>query len=126
MGTTTPLTLREAAPFFFHEPYHFVLIGQSSGFSGSSLARVTDSSGLGWCLRAWPSGTDPERLAFIHQALSHSRAKGFSGLPRLKPTLAGPTFLTLGDHLFDAPAAPACHSYPAANGSPLSRGWPNH
>jgi Ser/Thr protein kinase RdoA (MazF antagonist) len=94
--------LTAAAPFFFNEPYRFVLIGPSSGFSGSNLAHITDSSGLGWCLRAWPPETDPERLAFIHQVLSHSRANGFSGLPRLKPTLAGPTFLTLGDHLFDA------------------------
>ena len=93
---------REAAPRFFGEPHEISPCGASSGFSGSTFARV-ETAGASWCLRGWPAGFEAERLRFIHRALRHSRASGFSGVVRSATTRdEGATMLDLGDRLFDA------------------------
>ncbi len=96
--------LQEAAEAFFTRPYSMAILGGSSGFSGSSFARVADSRGHVWCLRRWPDGYDEQQLRFIHQALRHSRAYGFWGVPALAHTRRGDTALRYNDSLFDAQA----------------------
>lgn len=86
---------------FFPRRDAFSVLGESSGFSGSSFARV-EASGTSWCLRRWPDGFKEQRLRFIHKTLLHSRANGFSGVPTLARTDEGNTVLEINGHLFDA------------------------
>lgn len=93
--------LCEAAGCFFNEPYQIHVMGRSSGYSNSYLARVTDQWGQLWCLRQWTDTTE-ERMRFIHHSLTHSRAQGFTGVPQLAPTRSGETLLLLGNAWFEA------------------------
>ena len=93
--------LREAARNFFAGQHAVSVIGRSSGFSGSALARVEDS-GRSWCLRRWPSDFGEQRLRFVHRVLVAGRAAGFSALPELARTGDGETVLALADGLYDA------------------------
>ena len=93
--------LRDAAHRFFRGPHRFSLSGHSSGYSGSTLARV-EARGASWCLRGWPSGSDERRLRFVHRAILYSRAAGFPGVPKLATTGEGDTVLNLDGRLFDA------------------------
>ena len=93
--------LRDAARCFFRGPHNLSASGDSSGLSGSSLARV-ETRGASWCLRRWPTGFEERRLRFIHRALLHFREGGFTGVPTLAKTEEGDTVLDLDGHLFDA------------------------
>ena len=93
--------LYEAAGFFFNGPYQIQVMGRSSGYSNSHLARVTDQWGQLWCLRQWTDTTE-ERMRFIHHVLTHSRAQGFTGVPQLAHTRSGETLLLLGNAWFEA------------------------
>jgi Ser/Thr protein kinase RdoA (MazF antagonist) len=109
------------AETFFPCPHACTVIGASSGFSGSMLARVEAMGGT-WCLRRWPPGTDPTGLAFVHAALGHSRARGFRGVPRLAATATGATAVLWNGAWFDAqewvagiPLATSADGGPAPN-----------
>ena len=93
--------LYEAASRFFRGPHRLSSLGNSTGSSGSVLARLETNSGS-WCLRGWPPGFEEERLRFVHWALLRSRDGGFSGVPKLATTREGETVLNLGGRLFDA------------------------
>ena len=93
--------LRKAAGCFFEEPYDFIELGGSSGFSRSVFARV-EISGMAWCVRRWPPGFGESRLRFVHSVLARCRSKGFTGVPALADTSRGDTVLNLGGNLFDA------------------------
>jgi Ser/Thr protein kinase RdoA (MazF antagonist) len=93
--------LRRAAAAFFSGPYSCTLLGTSSGFSGSTFARVETNDGP-WCLRRWPLETAPATLSCIHAVLRHSRSRGFRGVPRVAATAAGETVVCLDDFSFDA------------------------
>lgn len=93
--------LYEAANYFFDAPYHLTLIGSSSGYSDSRLARITDSRGQRWCLRQWVDITE-DQIRFIHDVLMQSRAHGFAGVPRLAHAETGESLLLLEDAWFDA------------------------
>ncbi len=101
MPEETAADLREAARRFFPGPRVVVPLGRSSGFSGSAFARIEAAGGV-WCLRRWPAAFPADRLRFIHRALIHSRARGFSGVPALATTAEGETILDLDGALFDA------------------------
>ncbi|MDP9379111.1 MAG: Uma2 family endonuclease [Chloroflexota bacterium] len=105
--------LRDAADVFFQGSCVFSSLGGSSGFSGSSFARVEDTVGS-WCLRRWPDGFDERSLRFIHRTLMSSRAGGFTGVPGLARTSGGDTIVQLDGYLFDAqewlPGAPTSAS----------------
>lgn len=93
--------LLEAANYFFVDPRRIDLLGDSSGYSNSRFARVTDQQGQLWCLRGWADSTT-EQMRFIHQVLLHSRMQGFTGLPRLAYAKTGETLLLLNNLWFDA------------------------
>jgi len=93
--------LREAARRFFPRQHVVSVIGGSSGFSGSVLARV-EVSGESWCLRRWPPDFGEERLRFVHRVLLHSRDRGFAGLPDLARTEDDESILALAGGLYDA------------------------
>lgn len=93
--------LHKAANAFFAAPYQIDLIGSSSGYSNSRLARVTDSRGQRWCLRQWVDTTE-DQIRFIHDVLIQSRAHGFGGLPRLAHAKTGESLLLFDDGWFDA------------------------
>jgi Ser/Thr protein kinase RdoA (MazF antagonist) len=93
--------LRRAAAAFFSGPYSCTLLGTSSGFSGSTFARVETNDGA-WCLRRWPLETAPATLSLVHAVLRHSRSRGFRGVPCVAATAAGETVVSLDDFSFDA------------------------
>lgn len=93
--------LIEAATYFFAEPYRIELIGDSSGYSNSRFAQVTDQQGQVWCLRGWADST-VEQMRFIHQVLVHSRTHGFAGLPHLAYAKTGESLLLLDNVWFEA------------------------
>ena len=97
------LDLCLAAEAFFAAAHSCTPLGQSSGFSGSALARI-ETAGERWRLRRWPAETTPETLQFIHTVLRHSRARGFLGVPRLAATAAGETVVYRDGRCFDAQA----------------------
>jgi Ser/Thr protein kinase RdoA (MazF antagonist) len=90
-----------AAGTFFAGPYTCTPLGASSGFSGSTFARV-DATGGAWCLRRWPAATDAATLRFIHTVLRHSRDRGYFGVPRLATTATGETIVCRDGSCFDA------------------------
>lgn len=90
-----------AAAAFFSRPHSCTLLGASSGFSGSTFARVETHDGA-WCLRRWPVETAPATLSFMHAVLRHSRSHGFRGVPRVAATAAGETVVCLDGFSFDA------------------------
>ena len=92
--------LREAARYFFREPYILTASGGSSGLSGSGFARVEARSGS-WCLRRWPDGFQRKHLSFIHRVLLHGRVRSFGGVPELARTGGEDTILELDGALFD-------------------------
>lgn len=60
------------------------------GFSGSPLFRV-EAGGATYVLKAFPSGTTPGRVAFVHAAVGHIRSQGVGEVPAVRPTLSGET-----------------------------------
>ncbi len=93
--------LYEAAARFFTGSFTLEHLGSSSGYSGSHFARVEDHTGRRWCLRGWPEQVPDARLVFMHWALLHSRANGFSGVPVLRQLPSGDTFVRLGAYRYE-------------------------
>ena len=60
------------------------------GFSGSPLFRV-EAGDATYVLKAFPPGTTPGRVAFVHAAVGHIRSQGVGELPAVRLTLAGET-----------------------------------
>jgi Ser/Thr protein kinase RdoA (MazF antagonist) len=56
-------------------------LGNRGGFSGATLWRVEDAAGA-YCLKAWPQGVPPPRLAGIHSLLEPARAAGLDFVTR--------------------------------------------
>lgn len=98
--TRDPEVPHEAASSFFGD-CRLDVLGDSSGYSGSVLARVETSTGT-WLLRRWPSGFEEVRLRFVHRALLESRSRGFRGVPALAKTANGETIVRVAGHLYDA------------------------
>lgn len=63
------------------------------------LARVESASGS-WCVRRWPSGTAPERIAFVHDLLRASREGDCTFVSDLPE--GSPAFIEDDGHFFDA------------------------
>jgi len=104
-------------------------LASAGGWSGSILWRVHagDRSALGaglatsprlYCLRRWPAGTDPERLAFIHNVLTHVAASGIDFVPVPMPTrsVSEAAFVRRNEYLWDLspwlPGTAAYHAHP--------------
>lgn len=93
--------LHDAARRFFAAPFDFIPLGDFPGFSGSRFARV-EAGGAAWCLRRWPDRFAEGRLRAIHEVLTHSRMRGFTGVPALAATTDGETVVRRDGALFDA------------------------
>lgn len=97
------MNLTAAAHHFFGDTCQLTDLGSSSGCSGSTFARIITTHHA-WCLRRWPEGFAPERLAAIHRILRLSSTHGFDGVPTLATTRTGSTVLELDGSLYDAQA----------------------
>ena len=98
------LDLHRAAASFFSGKYSFTVLGGSSGYSPSQFAQIQDASGGKWCLRRWPVGMSETRLRFIHDALLYSYSNGFTGVPALRRTLDGNSYIRREAHLYEVQA----------------------
>jgi Ser/Thr protein kinase RdoA (MazF antagonist) len=98
--TRDPEALLQAARSFFGNCCLDVL-GNSTGYSGSTFARVEASTGT-WLLRQWPSEFEEGRLRFMHRALLESRSRGFWGVPKLAKTKDGDALVRVAGRLYDA------------------------
>lgn len=94
-------SLRDAVRRFFPERYRMSASFGSSGYSGSTFARV-ETPGGSWLVRCWPWGFEEERLRFIHRVLFESRSRGFSGVPDLATATSGETIVHIAGFLYDA------------------------
>lgn len=102
-------------------------LASAGGWSGSSLWRVhaddrsTLAAGLPtsprlYCLRRWPAGTDPKRLAFIHKVLTHVVAAGIDFVPVPIPTrsVSDAAFIRRNEYVWDlSPWLPGTADYHA-------------
>jgi Ser/Thr protein kinase RdoA (MazF antagonist) len=81
------------------------LLGGAGGFSGSLLWRVRSSvrgADKDFCLRRWPrEHPSRERLALIHDCLTHVAARGIAFVPVPCRTLRGETFFEHEGHLWE-------------------------
>ncbi len=90
--------LEEAARAFFPDATRLDPVT-----GGEGLARVETPSGV-WCVRRWPAGAPPERIAFVHAVVQRVREAGIEAVPAtagLAPPAEG-TVLTLGGRRYDA------------------------
>jgi homoserine kinase type II len=92
-------------------------LGGFGGFSGARLWRLAGAAGP-LCLRAWPAGQTPDRLAFIHRLTAHARAAGLTFVPGLFATRDGATRVEHAGRLWELqewmPGAADYHRRPTA------------
>ncbi len=89
---------REVLRQFGVEAASLDALGNRGGFSGASLWHCETLLGP-LCLRAWPDFTTTKQLAFIHHL--QQIAAGLPFVPRLFPTLTGPTWLEHRQRLWE-------------------------
>jgi Ser/Thr protein kinase RdoA (MazF antagonist) len=77
-----------------------ISLGNRGGFSGARLWRIECSTGL-LCLRAWATGVDESRLAFIHGLMTRAHAAGLAYVPGVRPTGEGRTCVEQAGRLWD-------------------------
>jgi len=68
-------------------------LGSRGGFSGAQIWRL-GAPGYDFCLKAWPpNDMSAERLGWIHRLVREARSSGLGFVPRVLPTIEGPTFV---------------------------------
>ena len=66
-------------------------LGNHDGFSGALIWRLKCPV-RDFCLKAWPDDVSAERLGWIHRLVREARSAGLDFVPRVLPTVEGPTF----------------------------------
>ncbi len=82
----------------------WVPLGSAGGFSGASLWRGEANGEALFCLKAWPTGFEPNRLGSIHRAMFAARVHGqLDFVPAITRTLDQQTFVNT-EQLYDLTA----------------------
>jgi Ser/Thr protein kinase RdoA (MazF antagonist) len=88
-------------------------LGNHGGFSGARLWKVRGFDGP-LCLRAWPQGTSPAGLHFIHTEMGRARTHGLDYVPLVCRTRSANTCVEHAGRLWDLTTwMPGCADFEA-------------